>query len=105
MQSSAASISYPADFFVFLTGKFIFLSSNPFATSKNHILTDLYESDDDKGEYDDLDLEANKIDEKGEGDILEEEDDEPDPEWGDEEIDVKKEGYFDETGAYKLKQP
>ena len=79
--------------------------SNPFATSKNHILTDLYESDDDKGEYDDLDLEANKIDEKGEGDILEEEDDEPDPEWGDEEIDVKKEGYFDETGAYKLKQP
>ena len=60
---------------------------------------------DDKGEYDDLDLEANKIDEKGEGDILEEEDDEPDPEWGDEEIDVKKEGYFDETGAYKLKQP
>ena len=78
--------------------------SNPFATSKNHILTDLYESDDDKGEYDDLDLEANKVDEKGEGDLLEEEDDEPEPEWGDEDIDVKKEGYFDETGAYKLKQ-
>ena len=31
--SSAASISYPAEYFVFLTGKFIPLSSHPFAIS------------------------------------------------------------------------
>jgi hypothetical protein len=36
--------------------------------------------------------------------IEDDEDNEADPEWNDEEVDVKKEGFFDASGNYKLKQ-
>jgi len=44
----------------------------------------------------------NRLDDVAEND--DDEDEEGDPEWNNEDVDVKKEGFFDASGNYKLKQ-
>jgi hypothetical protein len=78
------------------------MNSNPFVSDNNKVsaLNELRDDDDDKFNLDDLNDDKNdKADE-----VENDDDDEKDPEWDDENMDLKKEGFFDETGTYKLKQ-
>ena len=66
----------------------------------------------DEGKQDDLlgDLRDDESDDKNVkskdrlDDVIEDEDEEEDPDWADEDMTHKKDGFFDETGAFKLKQ-
>ena len=78
------------------------VNSNPFVSDNNKVsaLNELRDDEDDKFKLDSLiDDKHCKVDE-----LEIEDDDEKDPEWDDDNMDMKKEGFFDETGTYKLKQ-
>lgn len=74
-------------------------SLNPFSDDHrdDDILVDLRDEDEDIDEENKEDFD--KLD-----DVIEDEDEEKDPDWAEEDMTVKKDGFFDETGAFKLKQ-
>ena len=77
------------------------INTNPFVIDNYKVsaLNELIDDDDDKFKLDYLNDDKHyKVDE------LENDDDDKDPEWDDENLDLKNEGFFDETGTYKLKQ-
>jgi hypothetical protein len=72
-------------------------SANPFASvGHKKVLEDLLKDENQP----ELDENRDKLDDISENEY----DDEEDPLWCDEHIDTKNDGYFDETGAYRLKQ-
>lgn len=99
-------------------------SLNPFSNDNdaknNDLLDDLREDDEDdnENEEDDYNTNNDKINinnydvrnnnyiynEDKLNDDLEEEDDEDDPDWANEDMTIKKDGFFDSDGTYKLKQ-
>ena len=78
------------------------LNNNPFVSDFNKVsaLNELRDDEDEKFKLDSLnEYKPSKLDE-----LENDDDDEKEPEWDDENLDLKNEGFFDETGTYKLKQ-
>ena len=82
-------------------------SMNPFIEKDNNTnLNNFYDEEEkEKNTKDDLELEKNEYDEEIKNEIYEEYDEnEPDPEWNDDNFDMNQQGYFDENGTFKLKE-
>ena len=82
-------------------------SMNPFIEKDNNTnLNNFYDEEEkEKNTKDDLELEKNDYDEEIKNEIYEEYDEnEPDPEWNDDNFDMNQQGYFDENGTFKLKE-
>ena len=80
---------------------------NPFIEKDNNTNLNNYydEEEKEKNTKDDLELEKNDYDEEIKNEIYEEYDEnEPDPEWNDDNFDMNQQGYFDENGTFKLKE-
>ena len=80
---------------------------NPFIEKDNNTnLNNFYDEEEkEKNTKDDLELEKNEYDEEIKNEIYEEYDEnEPDPEWNDDNFDMNQQGYFDENGTFKLKE-
>ena len=82
-------------------------SMNPLIEKDNNTnLNNFYDEEEkEKNTKDDLELEKNDYDEEIKNEIYEEYDEnEPDPEWNDDNFDMNQQGYFDENGTFKLKE-
>ena len=83
---------------------------NFFTSSNKNVISELYDYAEelaDSNNNNNLDEDMDKIDELAEqaidDNVDEDDEDEPEPEWGNDDFKNKKEGYFDETGTYRIK--
>ena len=83
---------------------------NFFTSSHKNVISELYDYEEelaDSNNNNNLDEDMDKIDDFAEqaidDNVDEDDEDEPEPEWGNDDFKNKKEGYFDETGTYRIK--
>ena len=80
-------------------------SINPFIKKKDSFKFNNLYNEEEKNLNDNIELDKNEYDEDIKNEIYDEYDEnEPDPEWNDDNFDMNQKGYFDENGTFKLKE-
>ena len=80
-------------------------SINPFIKKKDSFKFNNLYNEEEKNLNVNIELDKNEYDEDIKNEIYDEYDEnEPDPEWNDDNFDMNQKGYFDENGTFKLKE-